>query len=54
MLLCTRQDEDTEEYGPAIMPETAVADAIMHRTQDHLKKLGGATVSSKPVVMKVE
>jgi hypothetical protein len=36
------------------MPETAVADAIMQRTQDHLKKLGGVTVSSKPVVMKVE
>mmetsp|Transcript_4509 Transcript_4509/g.12314 ORF Transcript_4509/g.12314 Transcript_4509/m.12314 type:complete len:775 (-) Transcript_4509:922-3246(-) len=51
---CRLQDEDGEEYGPAIIPETAVADAIMQRTQDHLQKLGGATVSSKPVVMKVE
>lgn len=39
---------------PPIMPETAVADAIVKRTEEHLKRLGGATVSSKPIVMKVE
>ncbi len=49
------QEEDTDEYGPPIVPETAVADAIVRRTEEHLKRLGpGATVSAKPIVMKVE
>ncbi len=51
---CRLQEEDSDEYGPPIVPETAVADAIMKRTEEHLRKLGGATVSSKPIVMKVE
>lgn len=51
---CRLQDEDTEDYGPLITPETSVADAITKRTEDHLRKLGGATVSAKPIVMKVE
>ncbi|KAJ9518676.1 hypothetical protein QJQ45_018742 [Haematococcus lacustris] len=48
------QEDDTDDYGPPIIPETAVADAIMKRTEDHLRRLGGATVSAKPIVMKVE
>lgn len=51
---CRLQEEDSDEYGPPIVPETAVADAIMRRTEEHLRKLGGVTVSSKPIVMKVE
>ena len=51
---CRLQDEASDEYGPPIMPETAVAEAIVKRTEEHLIKLGGATVSSKPIVMKVE
>ncbi|KAJ9518938.1 hypothetical protein QJQ45_026218 [Haematococcus lacustris] len=51
---CRLQEEDTDDYGPPIIPETAVADAIMKRTEDHLRRLEGATVSAKPIVMKVE
>jgi hypothetical protein len=51
---CRLQDEDSDEYGPPIMPETAVADAIMKRTKDHLRQLGNAAVSSKPIVMRAE
>lgn len=51
---CRLQDEDSEEYGPPIMPETAVADAIMKRTKEHLRQLGNAAVSSKPIVMRAE
>ncbi len=51
---CRLQDEDTDEYGPPIIPETAVADAIQRRTEDHLRRLGGASVSSKPIVMRAE
>lgn len=51
---CRLQDEDSEEYGQPIVPETAVADAIMRRTEEHLRKQGGVTVSSKPIIMKVE
>ncbi len=53
---CRLQSEDggAPEYGPPIMPETAVADAIMQRTQLHLRELGGAVVSPKPIVMRVE
>jgi hypothetical protein len=36
------------------MPESAVADAIMGRTKDHLRKLGGAAVSAKPICMRAE
>lgn len=48
------QDEDGEEYGPPIVPETAVADAIQRRTEDLLRRLGGASVTSKPIVMRAE
>jgi hypothetical protein len=51
---CRLQEEDSEEYGPPIMPETAVADAIMKRTKEHLRQLGNAAVSSKPIVMRAE
>jgi hypothetical protein len=51
---CRLQEEDSEEYGPVIQPETAVAQAIMQRTEQHLKSLGGATVSAKPIVMRAE
>jgi hypothetical protein len=51
---CRLQDEGGEEYGPPIVPETAVADAILRRTQEHLQQLGGAMVSPTPIVMKVE
>lgn len=40
--------------GPPIMPETAVADAIQKRTEEHLRKQGGIAVSSKPIVMRAE
>lgn len=50
----TLQEEESDDYGPAIIPETAVADAIVKRTEEHLKKLGGVSVSPKPIVMKVE
>lgn len=51
---CRLQDEDSEEYGPPIVPETAIADVILKRTQDHLKQLGNVSVSSKPIVMRAE
>jgi hypothetical protein len=51
---CRLQDEDSEEYGPPIIPETAIADAILKRTQDHLRQLGNVSVSSKPIVMRAE
>ncbi|MEW5303991.1 MAG: hypothetical protein WDW38_003211 [Sanguina aurantia] len=51
---CRLQEEDSDEYGPPIIPETAVADAIMKRTEEHLRRLGGAAVSSKPIVMRAE
>lgn len=40
--------------GPPVMPETAVADAIQKRTEEHLRKQGGIAVSSKPIVMRAE
>lgn len=50
---CRLQEEDSEEFGPTL-PESAIADAIVKRTQDHLQKLGGASVSAKPIVMRAE
>ncbi len=50
---CRIQDEDSEEYGPPIMPETAVAEEIKLRTEKHLQQIGG-TVSAKPIVMRAE
>lgn len=47
------QDEDSDEYGPPITPETAVAEAIRERTESHLRRTGG-TVSAKPIVMRAE
>ena len=50
---CRLQLEDSEEYGPVIVPETAVADALRDMTQKHLAGLG-RPVSSKPIVMRAE
>ena len=50
---CRLQLEDSEEYGPVIVPETAVADALRDMTQKHLAQLG-RPVSSKPIVMRAE
>jgi len=52
---CRLQEEGSEEYGPVIVPETAVADVITQRTREHLRKQGGgATVSAVPIVMRAE
>ncbi|KAK9825379.1 hypothetical protein WJX81_007027 [Elliptochloris bilobata] len=50
---CRLQEEHSEEYGPPIVPETAVADAVKSRTEAHLRQTGG-TVSAKPIVMRAE
>ena len=52
--VCCMQDEDGEGYGEPITPETRVAEAIRERTVEHLKQLGGASVSSKPIVLRVK
>eukprot|EP00775_Hariotina_reticulata_P011152 gene11152-11304_t len=51
---CRLQDEHSDEYGPPIIPETAVAEAIMKQTQEHLRQLGNVSVSGKPIVMRAE
>ncbi|GIL90629.1 hypothetical protein Vretimale_15765 [Volvox reticuliferus] len=51
---CRLQEEESNEYGPPIVPETAVADAIQRRTEEHLRKMGNIAVSSKPIVMRAE
>ena len=38
---CRLQEEDSEEYGPPIVPETAVAAAIKAMTERHLAQTGG-------------
>ena len=38
---CRLQEEDSEEYGPPIVPETAVAAAIKSMTEKHLARTGG-------------
>ncbi len=50
---CRLQNEDSEEFGP-VVPEAAIADAIVKRTQEHLAQLGGVSVSGKPIVMRAE
>jgi hypothetical protein len=50
---CRLQEEGSEEFGP-VLPESAIADAIVRRTQEHLRQLGGASVSAKPIVMRAE
>ena len=50
---CRLQEEDSDEYGAVIVPETAVAEAIRERTESHLRVTGG-TVSAKPIVMRAE
>ncbi|CAL5218690.1 g399 [Coccomyxa viridis] len=50
---CRLQEEDSEEYGPPIVPETAVAAAIKAMTEKHLAQTGG-TVSAKPIVLRAE
>ena len=42
---CRLQEEDSEEYGPPIVPETAVAAAIKAMTDAHLARTGGALPS---------
>lgn len=49
---CRLQEEDGDDYS-AIIPEASIAEAIRERTEVHLRKLG-ATVSSKPIVMRAE
>lgn len=49
---CKLQDEDSDEFGPVI-PENSVSEAIRERTETHLRRIG-ATVSSKPIVMRAE
>uniref|UniRef100_A0A061RLP0 Dynamin-related gtpase n=1 Tax=Tetraselmis sp. GSL018 TaxID=582737 RepID=A0A061RLP0_9CHLO len=49
---CRLQQENSDEYG-AVIPETSIAEAIRQRTESHLRELG-ATVSSKPIVMRAE
>ncbi|KAL3652566.1 Dynamin-related protein 5A [Castilleja foliolosa] len=46
-------EEDSEEYGNAIISSTAIADTIKARTESLLKKTRTA-VSSKSIVMRVE
>jgi hypothetical protein len=50
---CRLQNEDNAEYGP-VLPEADVADTLKKRTEEHLTALGGATVSSKAMCMRVE
>jgi hypothetical protein len=52
-LLLILKEEDSDDYGPVIMPASAVAEAIRVRTEDCLKMLGTA-VSAKPIVMRAE
>ncbi|KAL4853400.1 Dynamin-related protein 5A [Chlorella vulgaris] len=49
---CRLQEEDGDDYS-AVIPEASIAEAIRERTEVHLRKLG-ATVSSKPIVMRAE
>ena len=51
---CRLQNENDEDYGPPIVPETAIATAIQKRTEEHLRSLGDVSVSSKPIVMRTE
>ena len=48
------QDEDAETFGPAMTSHAAVAELIRERTQTHLRRLGGKTVSAKPIVMRAQ
>ncbi|KAL3682881.1 hypothetical protein R1sor_000903 [Riccia sorocarpa] len=50
---CRLQEENSDEYGPAIVPASAVAEAIRSRTESLLKRTGTA-VHSKPIVMRAE
>ena len=46
------QDEDSETFSEVVSSHAAIAELIKERTQAHLRKLGGKTVSSKPIVMR--
>ncbi|KAL7129534.1 hypothetical protein ABFS83_13G073500 [Erythranthe nasuta] len=50
---CRFQDEDSEEYGTAVVSSTVIADTIKSRTEALLKKMRTA-VSPKPIVMRAE
>ena len=45
---CRLQEEDSEEYGPPIVPETAVAAAIKVMTEKHLAQTGGQRTWHEP------
>ena len=45
---CRLQEEDSEEYGPPIVPETTVAAAIKAMTEKHLAQTGGQPTQHKP------
>ena len=51
---CRLQNEDDDDYGPPIVPETAIAYAIHKRTEEHLRQIGNVSVSAKPIVMRTE
>ncbi|KAF2314342.1 hypothetical protein GH714_025517 [Hevea brasiliensis] len=50
---CRFQEEDSEEYGSAVVSATTIADIIKSRTEALLKRTKAA-VSSKPIVMRAE
>ncbi|KAK9789025.1 hypothetical protein WJX73_002091 [Symbiochloris irregularis] len=50
---CRLKAEDSEEYGPPIQPETAVAEAIRNATESHLRSIG-RPVSATPIMMRAE
>lgn len=50
---CRLREEDGQDYGPVITPESSVSDVIRQRTESHLRQLG-ASVSSKPIFLRAE
>lgn len=50
---CRLRDEDSQQYGDPITPESSVSDAIRQRTESHLRSIG-ASVSSKPIFLRAE
>ena len=50
---CRLQEEDSEEYGPPIVPETAVAAAIKAMTDAHLARTGGMLLSRMPSSLQI-
>lgn len=48
------QDEDSEAFGGVLSSHAAVSELIKERTHAHLRRLGGKTVSAKPIVMRAQ